>query len=1637
MTTLLGSRCCVIFLAFWKIAAALAESPVLVRDATVSTVQTLQGSVPARVTPITSAHDVTILVLADTLGADDPVRIRREIGSSLTTAFLNGHHLHLVDVSGGDFSTPLVTSAQLQAALKQLTVGKAASTAPALIETLGGIPANLPANWAHAIIVGRLPSFTKDDRWVAAWLGELYRKQHVRLSFWSLDGAAPPWAQSIAGGGMGMVATGSFNALLSMLNDNSTYAEVSWETKLAKGAWPYTAVFKNAAGDRIATVASLASSTGSMPPLQAYLSARAELENSPATDEIVSQKVLSLNPADLDALRRVAKQLSAQKKAKEAAANWRSITEITPLDGSAWVEFGKNAYAAEAFDDSGTALARAAELGVKDPSTLEIQARVHMHQNDFSRALAPIEEALVSIPNQQSLWLLRAECARSLKLRPKEAESVERAAALGEVPALWTKDLITGYLEAGQTDKAIPYLHKAQSNLPADAPGLIEYATFWERAHQPNEAEPLWQKALGADSKSEAAYVGLIANYVAARRYSDAGQVSDRGLRVLPKSLPLLLAKEQALENTGDLYGARRFLTRTVSEFNSLDLLKRRAVLEDVYGGAGADSYLALLKALLEHDAAQIEIVETCRRGLIVSVREERLDTAKTFAEKLATAGDRSGLDLLAPRSSASKDRIEVPGGADALEFLLLGHAHAKSDPAQILLTVSSVIANKNPPSASDSSKAGWQALGASVHEYFQRIASLNALGQRKDHAYEIVLSLNDKPSKQRTQKAFEILGLKLHRDKESVSVKSAEGKSQVKKQDVMAALAIDEPSIEESLAQGKTYLLEIPFDSVPVFPSGEFWRKGFFDKESLPGGLAEAFVTDIRLPRLYSALNAMDRAAAQALVRAVSPKNLAERDSAGLWLFSTALALNGNAAEVPGGETARPVWASLAGTDPSAGVAFFQALLHKDDGRLISFFYTLSQLDVEHQRFFTRSTSRAQRFYELFRGSFEMRHGGDTRLTGGGFAQFLHEVPLNDDLSVDFPGAPEVWMVAKGLKVSSGSVAKMTRKLKRKAAPDDEDQILIRLATTEYKTAGHSQSELANLIVVARIDAQRTDPLSPESALLLAQGYFTHPGLYPYFVQLGDLETADYQKLLSLDTKCEGVDAATANLRLGELHAFLALAGTARDGGFLQPPLFLPLFRKTLDRFLAAHDAASVTTACLTFVSELIPYAKLSTQSADQAIRKMLLGEAAPSRGKAYEQVLALQKIPSLDGLLSVERSLQNLNGPATVFDDMQRAVDAFTVMPSPKDWHLTGDRKKSLELYDNAQALKVIAKMRLTAAKHKKNEGENLQKLATELRAELESWVELALVGRIYGRYLDGSDLLVSEDPMLVRKHEFVVLGPHNGKQEWFQPAGIMISSTAEGSYFVGGLAEFSIAAGQARADGNHVGVESFATALFASVRATDWRGFDAGVLSSFGGTVRLAREWIVESASAPDMRAELSDAARGILSLGRRKALVNGLEEHDWNTVWQSVTVSDLHFLGDALSEHAPESLWRAPQLRAIKQASQHSTEPDMLGSVSPELSGCAQPRLRRYEPYEEYQRYYIPNLLAQRLAELKMNLAWLADNVAWETERVIRLAEPSADDLLTKLKMRDPWDWGAAIAAYRDLKAENLEPLLSQQ
>ncbi len=312
--------------------------------------------------------------------------------------------------------------------------------------------------------------------------------------------------------------------------------------------------------------------------------------------------------------------------------------------------------------------------------------------------------------------------------------------------------------------------------------------------------------------------------------------------------------------------------------------------------------------------------------------------------------------------------------------------------------------------------------------------------------------------------------------------------------------------------------------------------------------------------------------------------------------------------------------------------------------------------------------------------------------------------------------------------------------------------------------------------------------------------------------------------------------------------------------------------------------------------------------------------------------------------------------------------------------------------------------------------------------------------MAGQIYARYLSPSDLLVSDDPMLLRKHEFIRLDTTAIKNDYFLNSDLNVSSSGEGSYFTGGFAQFSIAAGRARAAGNHAGGAAggaFAAALFASVRATDWNLISSSALQSFAGTVRLAREWIVESGQSTSTRKELEQETLGLLSLSRRKTLLTAITERDWRSAWECLSISDLYFVGNALIEHAPGDLWQSPELRAMKTVASRTKDLDALGQVAPDLNGSAAPQLRRYEPYEEYQRYMLPDRIAQRTAELKLYLAYIADSLELPPSALAEIAPRAADLAVARFRMRDLWDWSAALDAYRELQPDTIKGLVNKQ
>ena len=638
---------------------------------------------------------------------------------------------------------------------------------------------------------------------------------------------------------------------------------------------------------------------------------------------------------------------------------------------------------------------------------------------------------------------------------------------------------------------------------------------------------------------------------------AEALKAADAGLAACP-SAQLYTSRAEALDRLHRIYDLRRTLAAgAIAYKDDVDLLRRRAAVEDGFGSRASAAYADLISALEHAGAAADERQKLLVRALQVSLRDREWQAASRFAEQLKALGKPEYSEWVREEGATGRGSATVPGGMGALVFI--ARAKKPDSPSEALVAYArSVAPYANEP------KDVFQSFQESIRDHFARIASLSAMGTRQGDNVVLHLSTGDKKARQSTQKALELLGWNMKSSNAGVKLEPAVKGAAAGRHETASALAFDELAMQEALQAGKSFDIEIPYESVPAFPDERTWRDAFARTEQGPGGLAELLVRDPRIARLYIALNTMGHDTAAVLISEVGLKSLAERYSGVLEQFSSALALSSGAVAVPGGVKAEPVWTKLTGASPREPGPFFRSLLDKDHGRLLAFYSILSQLDTAHQAFYTRVASRSARFYELFQAEPEAAAVEKTSRDRP-FLEFLRDVPLTEDGSVDFPGSPEVWMVVNGTSRNSGKTAKLIRKLKKTATPDVEDDILIRLAKTRYKAEGLHHSELDNFLAVVRIDSHRAEPLDEASAILLAERYHEYRAFYPYFSVLTALGEKEFTAFFTLGERMSALDDRSLQYATGEIQSLFSLLSLGVQSGAVPQERATALFPPNL----------------------------------------------------------------------------------------------------------------------------------------------------------------------------------------------------------------------------------------------------------------------------------------------------------------------------------------------------------------------------------------------------------------------------------------------------------------------------------------
>ena len=1654
-----------VFAAAW--ASSAFAQPILLRGASTGTgpsvsVTTYAGTVSAAIAPVDVSKQVLVVLLVDTI----PPEQRESVRSALQPLFRANDlpDMRLAALRGGDFAVeePFRTRTRLQAALRRSLSPSGTEPAPQpaakFYQWLSQAAGQLGSGWSTVILIGSVPDVDTPVRdYATVYVASRFQAQKVRLSYWNPAAPVPTWFGDVCRATGGSLLADGLNPPGASMEAGGTEApvwqEVTWQPPTGvRGFLLYRAKLTFGSVPALEFPAVAMHAGLEMPDLDAYANLRRNAETArqlaevqKPTDQQAAQmrdvlaQALHINPSDPDILR-LATDFYARSNDYAAAAGMLTVlAEINPKDAKLMAELGHAHFVAHQLAQAEPVLLRARENGADTARVSEELARIHLGRSDDSGAMPFLDESLKKDPKQAALWYERADAAGHLKEWRTQTESLERGLALDSRLDRRTA-LVRLYLDHQENDQALLHVRLAIAALPNDAKVVQTYAGFFDELHRPADALAWWRKVLELDGTVEQAHFRVTRLLADKGALAEALQAADAGLAAAPKSARLYVLKSEILEKQGSLYAARFVLRQSAASLDDPGLLRRLSELEDMSGKAAARSYLRLAEVLEKQPAAAPDYRNALERCRETALRDNDAPTAQKCAARLAKGGGQSGAGPALQKPENRASGAVVPGGLEALAFI--AHSKPRMAPERFFVEYSKAIRlNKQ-----GNDKAAALYFDA-IRAHFELVSALEALGQRDHEKVRITVSLKDKKAQRQTERILDMLGWKLRVSKGEVTLDAGEKVAQAKRQETTSALAIDAAGMQEALQSRKDFTIELQDDWAPVLFGADTWKQAFYPKDEPPGGFAGALARDARLAKLYAGLSAMEKDAAAALLAQIGLKTLADKYADLEYLFSAALAIHQGHAAVPGGPAAEPIWRKMAGASPDQPGPFFKALLDKDDGKLLSFYATLAQLDLRHQQFFTRNASRTGKFYELYRQAPEIARGASKEVLSSSFFDVLREVPLNPDESVDFPGSPEVWLVAKGQVNSVERTNKLLKKVSKTAAPEEEDEILLRLARTRYKAI---ESELDNFVAVVRIDAHRSDPLDEASALLLANHSSRSRAIYPYFASLTSLTYEDFASFFTMTEKLESLPVVEMNTVWGEFHALARLLCLDQESGRLSGKKAAELFRQICDRFGSAAAPADFAAASLDVMRRMLQEAGAGTAPPDDAVRTMLFGPPGPvtfqidgvsletdwvaKRDKDFRHVYELQKVTPLALLYEIYDAAAKLSAgqgdASAAVKIIETATAALPVVEVPKTLKANGKRRENLAVYQPKKVADLVAKLGKSAAKRKSDKKE-IERLCRELLAEINVPVRLALTGIVYAYYFRPEDLLISEDPLFLRKHEFVDLDS-GGRPDLFGSAPeLEVSSEGEGSYLKGGFAGFSAVVGRVAGKGTGGNAEMVLASQVGSLRNTYWPAISERDMLLYGLKIRLSREWLVRAAGQPELLAALSEATLGTLSLSRRADLLNGIQAADWKAVWQSVTLSDLYSLADEYLERFKTDPWDSQVTRAIRKVPATDLDGlDLLGGSHPYLNGCDHSHLLRLAPYEQYERLMLPMMMAERVTELKLYLIDYAGQAGIPAEALAMVAEPLALETLHKLRMADTKDWRPVPLAFSSLDEEKI-------
>ena len=754
------------------------------------------------------------------------------------------------------------------------------------------------------------------------------------------------------------------------------------------------------------------------------------------------------------------------------------------------------------------------------------------------------------------------------------------------------------------------------------------------------EAERQLRAVTATDPKFRLGWVTLGLAYHNERMSTEARDAFRRAVALDPKPLQTQLLLVQTNLECRDWAEASRLAAALIAadaKHSHIDAYLYDAIA--LYHLRDMGPAEARVKELLQLDKAHRFPRAEYVLGLILESRKEIASAHEHMAKYLElqpqatdAAAARARIENLGkPQAAAADEEIDapnmtaaapgeatVPGGLKAFAAI----ARLENPPTydSFFLDYCRRLLHETSPYTGDHIPA----YTAQLQAYMAAVEELTAAGkQRADNSAIITLSLKNADERRKAAPLLRQLGWMLDETGKSPKVEVGDQPADGLHHGIPAALGIDEIAMRDALEAGRDFEFEIHSESARLV-GGIRWAAVLKALPPFPGGMADVFSRDMLFAKAYAGLGAMSVDTALGLISAVGVRDLVTRYAGVLELCSGALTESSGRASTPGGKEALPVWAKLAGADPTQPVGFFRALLAKDGGRLAVFYSALSQADDSHQRYFTGDAVRAQRFYEWYRDSPELRNV-ENQMPNRWRGDLFAKLPLDNAGRLRFPGGRAAWSNISG----------------------PEEEALLR------------SESLEGLVPVASLEEKRGVPLDTASATLLARHYAEWRALFPYFEKLPALGSAEFQALEAFAKAASDQPSATRNTLMGEWHSLVKLIVLGAQAGSLDRAAAARAFARVC-ALLAGPNPSPNALAALREIAG-------GQGSLDEAVTTRLLRLDAPRRA-SFDHVRELQAAPTLDAAAAAPAPAATLAALSGAVYGAMLEPDCLLISEDPK---------------------------------------------------------------------------------------------------------------------------------------------------------------------------------------------------------------------------------------------------------------------------------------------------------------------------------------------------------------------------------